>query len=108
MEKKLKYGILLQVYGELLTDRQREVISSYYDYDLSLAEISQNLGISRQAVLDSIQNGCASLDRYEEVLKILDKNAVIKQKMNELRQNLINKNKEELTEDIDRVISMLE
>ena len=70
MEKDLTYGILLQIYGELLTNKQQEVASLYYDYDLSLAEISENLGISRQAVLDSLHNACDSLRYYEEKLNI--------------------------------------
>ena len=52
MEKDLRYSMLLQIYGNLLTEKQQEVVGLYYDYDLSLAEISENLGISRQAVLD--------------------------------------------------------
>lgn len=70
MEKDLKYGTYLLVYGQLLTDRQRDIIELYYDYDLSLAEISENLSISRQAVLDSLKNACASLDNYEKLLHI--------------------------------------
>ena len=107
MEKNLKYGLLLQIYGKLLTDRQRDIISSYYDYDLSLAEISENLGISRQAVLNAIQNGCASLDMYESTLGIYEKNRSLKQKLDELKQNVCNKSADGLTEDIDEIINIL-
>jgi predicted DNA-binding protein YlxM (UPF0122 family) len=58
----------LSWYGGLLTDRQREVVSSYYDYDLSLGEIAENIGITRQAVLDCLHKACLILDEYESKL----------------------------------------
>lgn len=68
MEKELKYGLYLSWYGGLLTERQRDVVSMYYDYDLSLGEISENLGITRQAVLDCLHKACLALDEYESKL----------------------------------------
>lgn len=85
MEKDLTYGILLQIYGELLTKKQQEVASLYYDYDLSLAEISENSGISRQAVLDSLRNACDSLRYYEEKLNILSKNNYLTAQIEKIR-----------------------
>ena len=107
MEKNLKYGLLLQIYGKLLTERQRDIMSSYYDYDLSLAEISENLRISRQAVLNAIQIGCASLDSYESELKIYEKNRVLEQKLEILKTNVGKRSASELTEDIDEIIGIL-
>ena len=71
MQNDLTIGILNGVYGSLLTERQREIITQYYDYDLSLMEISQNLSISRQAVLDAIKKGSEQLKDYESKLKIV-------------------------------------
>ena len=85
MEKDLKFSILLQIYGELLTEKQREIVGLYYDYDLSLAEISENLGISRQAVLDSLRNACDSLRNYEEKLNILAKNQYLSAEIEKLK-----------------------
>ena len=48
---------LLDIYGALLTDRQRDVLDLYYNDDLSLSEISENLGITRQGVRDAIRRG---------------------------------------------------
>ena len=61
MQKDLNISFLNDIYGQLLTKRQREVIAQYYDYDLSLQEISDNIGISRQAVLDAIKKAANSL-----------------------------------------------
>lgn len=68
MEKDLNIGYLKDIYGTLLTDNQREMLSGYYDCDLSLGEIAQNCGISRQAVRDCIKKGKDALILYEDKL----------------------------------------
>ncbi|MBR1423451.1 MAG: YlxM family DNA-binding protein [Ruminococcus sp.] len=68
MSKKLEYGVLLGIYGPLLTDKQRQIMELYYDDDLSLGEIADDLGISRQGVHDAIKKGSDALDEYEEKL----------------------------------------
>ena len=70
MSKDLDVSYLNEIYGKLLTDRQREIVSQYFDYDLSLHEIAENLGISRQAVLDTVKRACEQLSFYEEVLGV--------------------------------------
>ncbi|MBE5731550.1 MAG: DNA-binding protein [Clostridiales bacterium] len=96
MEKDLRYSMLLQIYGKLLTEKQQEVVGLYYDYDLSLAEISENLGISRQAVLDSLRNACDSLRNYEEKLNILAKNQYLTAKIEKLKILTLEKNFEQI------------
>lgn len=66
MEKNLKYSALLSIYGNLLTDKQLSTMEYYYDDDLSLGEIAENTGISRQGVRDFIKRGEEMLDMYEE------------------------------------------
>ena len=61
MEKHVRIGWLLDFYGGLLTGRQRQMLASYYDEDLSLAEIAQEQGVSRQAVHDALRRGEAAL-----------------------------------------------
>ncbi len=65
-EKDLFVGTLNAVYGEFLNEKQRRILSGYFDEDLSLAEISENEGITRQAVLDSIKRTSAKLYSLEE------------------------------------------
>lgn len=62
---------LCDAYGMLLTDHRRELIRSYYDDDLSLAEIAENLGITRQAALCSIKQAEKQLVDYEAKLHIV-------------------------------------
>ena len=66
-EKNLNIGYLLDFYGEILSERKRTVLEYYYNDDLSLAEIADEIGISRQGVRDSIKKG------EEELLFLEDK-----------------------------------
>ncbi len=68
MAKELKYVMLLDCYGDLLTEHQRSVMELYYCEDLSLAEIGNPLGITRQAVMSLIKRTENILLNYEEKL----------------------------------------
>ena len=67
-EKNLNIGYLLDFYGDLLSDRKRSVMEMYYNEDLSLAEIAQEIGISRQGVHETIKKSEDELLFYEEKL----------------------------------------
>ena len=56
--------VLLDFYGPVLTDKQRVILTEYYDEDLSLAEIAENLGITRQGVRDAIKHGEAAVVHF--------------------------------------------
>ena len=62
---------LFDLYGELLTDKKQEVMRLYYDDDMSLTEIAEELGVSRAAVHDSLQSSEKALREYEEKLGML-------------------------------------
>lgn len=68
MAKNLEISLLLDFYGDMLTDKQREVIEFYYNDDLSLSEIADNQGITRQGVRDSIKRAESQLLYMEERL----------------------------------------
>lgn len=72
-EKNLEISFLLDFYGEILTDKQREVIALYYNDDLSLAEIAGHAGITRQGVRDAIKRGESTLLFMEEKLGLAKK-----------------------------------
>ena len=55
--KNLEISYLLDFYGDVLTEKQRDVMEQYYNDDLSLSEIADNFGITRQGVRDSIKRG---------------------------------------------------
>ena len=63
---RLMHSMLLDFYGELLTERQRECYDLHYNDDLSLAEIAEQSGVSRQCVWDNIRRAEASLQETEK------------------------------------------
>ena len=73
MDKNVKISILCQIYGKLLTKKQLNILVNYYDNDLSLSEIAENEGITRQAVRDIIMKGEKKLFDYEEKLMFMKK-----------------------------------
>ena len=78
MEKDLRYVELFELYQGLLTDRQRELFSSHYLYDLSLSEIAEPEGNTRQSVYSAIKSVKKKLDEYESLLKLKSKNQKLK------------------------------
>lgn len=66
MAKDLYVSALLDVYGEFLSEKQKKLTEYYYNDDLSLAEISENEGITRQGVRDQIKRAEARLTALEE------------------------------------------
>lgn len=86
MLKNVEMGLLNDYYGGLLTEYQRDVLVKYYDEDLSLAEIAEISGISRQAVRDVIVRATAKLTEYETKLGLVAK---ITRLMSELEQVIV-------------------
>lgn len=66
MAKNLEISYLLDFYGDVLTDKQRDVMEQYYNDDFSLSEIAENFGISRQGVRDAIKRGETTMLELEE------------------------------------------
>ncbi len=67
-EERLRYLGLWDAYGPLLTDLQREICEQYFSLDLSLSEIAEAKGVSKQAVSDTLKKSRELLDSYEEKL----------------------------------------
>ncbi len=65
-ESRWTQSMLLDFYGELLTDKQRECFDLHYNEDLSLSEIAEQLGISRQGVWDNIRRAEGAMKEIEE------------------------------------------
>ena len=65
MAKDFEMGYLLDFYGEVLTPKQREMLNQYYNDDLSLSEIGENFGITRQGARDAIKHGETTLKELE-------------------------------------------
>ncbi len=100
--KDLNIGYLLDFYGDILTERRRDALDLYYNDDMSLSEIAEEMGISRQGVRDLIKKAEEELNFYEEklglakkfadaqkhaehALELCDKNAVAQEVKDEIR-----------------------
>lgn len=68
MAKDLNIAILMDFYGEMLTEKRYAVMDMYYNQDLSLAEIGDETGVSRQGVRDAIKHGEEQLREFEKKL----------------------------------------
>ena len=66
--KDLSISVLFDYYGDALSDKQKEIFDAYYNLDLSLSEIAENMGITRQGVRDFIKRTEQQLLEFEEKL----------------------------------------
>lgn len=95
MEKYVYYGMLFDIYQKLLNESNREVFELYYDENLTLQEIADNLGVSKSYIGRIIKNTEKKLDELESKLHIYENKGKIK---DVLELNDINKIKEVLKE----------
>ena len=106
MLDRVEISLLMDFYGSLLTEKQRNIMELYYNEDLSLAEISELNNTSRQAIHDLIKRCYKTLLSYEEKLHLLQKSMNRRQKV----MDLLNYLKEECSltdDDIEEVSNRL-
>ncbi len=121
LKKMLEVSSLLDVYGSLLTQKQNDLMNQYFNEDMSLGEIGENLSISRQAIFDTLKRAQTLLYEYEEkigFLKIMEsKNNMIRDIINDLSEfkdnyicteNLQDNKADEMLTKIDNIINSCE
>ena len=91
LEKNLRISRLLDVYGVMLSDNQRLIMTEYYFQDKTLSEIAEIMNISRQAVLDAVKKSEEKLLELDNKFHLVDKIASIEVLMAKFKDNLINK-----------------
>jgi predicted DNA-binding protein YlxM (UPF0122 family) len=96
MPKDFEVSRLLDVYGALLPEKQRLLVELYYNDDLSLSEISENEGITRQGVRDALKRAEQQLRSYEDALHLAET-------VDELRKAQMADDKQKLYEIIDKL-----
>ena len=72
-EQRMRFVRLYDIYGGLLTDKQQNCMEMHFYNDLSLSEIADEYGVSRQAIYDLIKRAGQILERYEDRLKLLER-----------------------------------
>ncbi len=89
MDKTLKMSLLFDFYGPLLTQRQQTIYQLYFDDDLSLGEIADQLKISRQAVFDVLKRSGLSLEAFEKKLQLVAKHQIQQALLNEAYEQFV-------------------
>ena len=84
MEKSVKFSMLLEIYGKVLTEKQADTIDLYYNQNLSLSEIAEEIGITRQAVRKSLIEAEKNLLDYENKLGFFEKQVQRKNKIDKI------------------------
>ena len=114
MEKHIEISMLVEIYGKLLTEKQYQVISDYYNEDLSLSEIAENKNISRQGVRDIIKKGESKLFEYEEKLQIMKKTQenektiqLILSQLSKIQDNSSDKKVEKILNEVQKELSCI-
>ena len=108
MNEILEQALLYDFYGELLTSHQKEIYEQFVLEDLSLSEIAEDAGISRQGVHDLIKRCNKTLEGYETKLHLVEKFLSIKEKvhrMNELfeKEDVRNSGEDQLIQEIRKI-----
>ena len=106
VDKILEQTLLFDFYGELLTKHQKEIYERFVSEDLSLGEIAEEAGISRQGVHDLIRRCNQALRGYEEKLHLIEKFLAVKEKVERIEQLLDDykeKNAKELVSSIRKI-----
>ncbi len=113
IKKTLTFGRLFDFYGPLLTERQQEIMRAYYYQDLSLAEIANNLEISRQGVYDHLSRAKGQLIDYEEKLELVSRYQEVQEETGKILDRLkdttplTDEDRQELKESIELIKSCL-
>ena len=90
MEKIIERNLLFDFYGELLTEHQKEIYRSAVYEDLSLSELSEQFGITRQGVHDLMKRCDKILSGYEDKLHLVEKFMNIKEYAGNIEKSILN------------------
>lgn len=89
MEKNMELSLLLDFYGELLSEKVRGATELYYNDDLSLSEVAEDMGITRQGVRDLIKRAEGNLYGYEEKLGLYKRFVEMQKGLATLKDSLV-------------------
>lgn len=88
LDASARVSLLYDFYGQLLTEKKRQVIELYHEEDMSLSEIASELGITRAAVHDSLKSAERALEKYEEKLSLVERFLKTEEAFGEITQKL--------------------
>ena len=104
---KINMVYLYDIYAPLLNERQREVLDLYYNEDQSLAEISENVGITRQGVRDCIVKAETQLEFFEEKLGLFAKTSRLYEEIDTLSEKVGSLSEKEIAEHLSELKNLI-
>lgn len=107
MEKIVEIGVLFDYYGKLLSEKQYQVIDQYYNEDLTLNEISEINGVSKQGISDILNRSEKKLKFYESELHLIQKFYEISNKLNQINDFIENNSNVTSNEEFLRVLNVI-
>ncbi|MCI7239206.1 MAG: DNA-binding protein, partial [Anaerococcus sp.] len=107
MEKIVKVAQLFDIYGPLLNEKQRDVINSYYNEDLSLQEIADNTQRSKQAISDMINRSVEKLFEFEDELSLFETKQNLKDSLFLIKELMDDSNYTQANDEITRLIEKI-
>ena len=96
MENIVYYNDLYDLYGDLLTKKQKEYFEDYYFNNLSFSEMADNYGVSRNAIFKQIHIVTNKLEEYESKLRLLEKKEKLLKVINTITDEEIKEKLEEI------------
>ena len=103
MEEKIRRGRLYDFYGELLSEHKRKIYELYVIDDLSLTEIADEMGMTKQGVSDQIKRSTTAMDEYESVLRLCERFERIGDRLERIRERAIESGLDEIAALVDEI-----
>lgn len=100
MEKNIKMSMLLEIYEKMITERQADTVDLYYNQNLSLSEIADEIGVTRQAVRKSLVEAEKNLEEFEKKLQILEKQITRREKIDKILEKIEDESIAKLIEEL--------
>lgn len=104
VNKLIRYNSLLLIYQELLTNTQKEILTDYFMFNLSLSEIAESRKVSRAAIEDAIKKGQNKLDELENKLLVFAKNEKISELIKKMKSEDDKQKINSYIEELERII----
>ena len=100
----VRYGQLFEIYGRLLSSDRQKIMTDYFEFNMTLAEIASSKSISRQAVLDAISKSCEKLEEFENALGCLKKNVMLQNELSEISKIASTNNDKKIYEKVENLL----
>jgi len=100
----VEYGKLFELYGKLLSEDRQKIMTDYFQFNMTLAEIAKERVVSRQAVLDAIDKSCKKLKELEQKLGFMKKQELLIDGISQIKVLAHEKQFAEIEEKVEKIL----